>query len=578
MRNSVHLLCGLLMAAAFLWLPAQTSNILITNPTADQVIKGNYNPADYLASTVLNHPDSIIGGLLGSIAPDSLQSYLVRLSEFFNRNTGSDTVSSTTGIGAARRWALGKFQEFSAENENRLLTGYLQFDRTVCGMGQHRNVLGVLPGIDADAEGIIIIEGHMDSRCDGNCDINCAAYGADDNGSGTVLVIELARVLSRYSFNHTIVFMLTTGEEQGLFGADAMANYCFSSNIPVKAVLNNDIVGGIFCGTTASPPGCPGAGDIDSLNVRIYSAGGYNSPHKQLARYVKLEYKEELLSQINVPMAINIMSGEDRTGRGGDHIPFRQRGFSAIRFTSANEHGNGNPSTPGYMDRQHTSEDSIGIDLDNDGNLDSFYVDFNYLARNALINANAAGLIGIGPETPTFSAVPAAGGIEVNIASAIPYPAYRVAIRQTNNDWDTVYTLTGPLDTLLGLTQGTTIILSVAAVDSNGIESLFSNEDNLTLTGIDGAHPSGVSLLPNRPNPFDEQTIITVRREDFVQFEEAFIRISDIKGREVERIPMTLEADINEVYFYHGFHARGVYFYSLVIDGRILETRRMVME
>ena len=127
-------------------LSAQT-NILNTNSRADEVLKGNYNALDYLPSTVT--PLAEIPGLLqDQVSPDSLKKYLEVLSTFQNRNTGSDTVSQTTGIGAARRWVYQKFQEFSSRNENRLLTAYLQFDQDICGMGQHRNIFTVLPGTD----------------------------------------------------------------------------------------------------------------------------------------------------------------------------------------------------------------------------------------------------------------------------------------------------------------------------------------------------------------------------------------------------------------------------------------------
>ena len=105
-----------------------------------------------------------------------------------------------------------------------------------------------------------------------------------------------------------------------------------------------------------------------------------------------MQYEEELLAHVEVPHLVTIMTAEDRTGRGGDHIPFRSAGYPAMRFTSANEHGDAS-NGPNYDDRQHTSDDILGLDTDNDGQLDSFFVDFNYLARNAVINANAATMI-----------------------------------------------------------------------------------------------------------------------------------------------------------------------------------------
>jgi hypothetical protein len=140
----------------------------------------------------------------------------------------------------------------------------------------------------------------------------------EDNGSGTALVIELARVMSQFTFDKTIVFMTTTGEEQGLHGAEAVAFYCKFDEplIDVKAVLNNDVIGGIICGATSSEPSCPGENLIDSTQVRLFSRGNFDSPHKSLSRYIKLQYQQELLPYVQVPMLLTLMSAEDRTGRG----------------------------------------------------------------------------------------------------------------------------------------------------------------------------------------------------------------------------------------------------------------------
>jgi hypothetical protein len=379
---------------------------------------------------------------------------LEKLGSFQNRNSGSDTISSIKGIGAARRWVYEKFQQFSTVNNNRLLPSYLQFDLSICSIGQHRNVFAVLPGIDTTDHSIIIIESHLDSRCEGLCDTSCLAQGVDDNGSGTALVIELARVMSVYSFNHTIVFLTNIAEEQGLYGAEAFADYVQEKGIGVKAVLNNDIVGGVLCGHTSSPPSCSPFGDIDSTQIRLFSYGGFNSLHKGLVRFIKLEYKEELLPLVSVPMTISLMTGEDREGRGGDHIPFRQHGYLAVRFTSANENGDANVADTGYIDNQHTSRDVLGYDTDLDGLLDSFLVDFNYLARNTAINGNAAAMAAIGPKTPTFALTTGGNQVDVSITADQLYPQYRVGVRSLTYDWS--FHISPPLHHLLLLQCSTT--------------------------------------------------------------------------------------------------------------------------
>lgn len=141
-----------------------------------------------------------------------------------------------------------------------------------------------------------------------------------------------------------------------------------------------------------------------------------------------------------VHTAIRIQSPEDRTGRGGDHQPFRQHIFTAMRFTSANEHGDANVSDTAYHDRQHTTRDTLGIDINNDNVIDSFFVDFNYLSRNAIINGNAAGMAAIGPATPDFNLSVNDSALIIHVTQQTQYNVYRVGVRTLSNDWDSVYT------------------------------------------------------------------------------------------------------------------------------------------
>ncbi len=545
---------------------------------ANQVLLGNYDPSTFLATNILNHPDSISQGINESVSADSLKDYIITLASFQNRNTGSDTVSSTKGIGAARRWVFQKFQQFSAANENRLIPSYLQFDFFSCGVTQHRNIFAVLPGMDTTDKRIIIFEGHMDSRCEGLCDTACVAQGVEDNASGTVLVMELARVMSKYSYNHTLVFLVTIGEEQGLVGADAFSDYVQLNGIPVKVVQNNDIIGGIICGQTSSPPSCPGLNNIDSTNVRLFSFGGFNSAHKQLARFIKLEYKEMLLSSVNVPMTVHVMSPEDRTGRSGDHVPFRQKGYTAMRFTSANEHGDANVTSPTYTDRQHTIRDTLGADTNGDLVVDSFFVDFNYLARNTVINGNAAGMAAIGPKTPDFILTSTGMDLIINVTQQTQYLHYRVGVRTLTNDWDSVYTFTGTLIDTIPVSVAANYIVSIASVDTNGIESLFSQEYYANLLGVDEHNPEShnVTLLQNKPNPFDEATYISVEVNKIPDYKNAFIVITDMAGKVVKKMNIRLHEGINDFLYVHGYGMSGTYHYSLIVDGKSLGTLPMV--
>ena len=372
--------------------------------------------------------------------------------------------------------------------------------------------------------------------------------------------------------------MTTTGEEQGLHGATALARYCFNNKIKVKAVLNNDVIGGVICGKTSSEPSCPGENLIDSTQVRIFSYGGFNSSWKQLARYVKLQYQEELLPLVAVPMDITIMTLEDRIGRGGDHIPFRRNGFASVRFTSAHEHGNVNVNDPNYEDRQHTSDDILGVDTNNDGKVDSFFVDFNYLARNAVINATGATTIAHSPSTPNLSLTAFHGRrLVVQITDETQYSTYRVAVRSQTNDWDTVYTTKQLLDTFYP-TDEAAYMVSVASVDDHGIESLFSREVMYNATDVAALQSkySGLQLLQNKPNPFDMATTIGVLNQGALNYEKAEIEIRDIQGKLVKVIPISLDKKINEVTFSHGYGNMGTYVYTLMVDGKPVDSKQMI--
>lgn len=577
MKSLTHLviLCVLITPD----ISAQLSTFL-TNPVMFDILKGNYDPDDYLPAFPVDDPYFISENLVNRISPDSMKATLLTLRTFHNRNTGSDTMAVDKGIGAARKWVLAQFDRYSTNQTGRLVTGYLQFDQDVCGMERHKNVLAVLPGRDGSDPSCIIIEAHLDSRCADNCDINCLAEGMEDNGSGVALVLELARVMSSYVYDHTIVFMTVTGEEQGLVGSNAFADYAAAQLIPIKAVLNNDIVGGIICGETSSPPSCPGLNHIDSTQVRLFSFGGFNSAHKALNRFIKLEYQEMIRPLAPVPMMLTIMSAEDRTGRGSDHIPFRENGYSAIRFTSANEHGNADVSDPDYHDRQHTSEDILGLDTDGDEVIDTFFVDFNYLARNATINGNSAAMAALGPDRPSIKTFGQDGDyLYIEIEDSLDLNHYVVGLRVNTNDFDTLYYITGSKSGVFELpSRQLNIFVSAASIDNRGIESLFSDEVLARLTGTheETANANGIELLQNRPNPFDESTIISFLVHGPASNHSARIVITDLNGHMIKEIAVEVKEGMNEVLYHHGYNMVGTFLYSLYIDDQMIATKKMV--
>lgn len=551
------------------------SQIKVTNLTADEILKGNYNPTDYNLANTNFTPEELPVLIQNSISPDSLKAYITKLSQFGTRNSGSDTTSATQGIGAARKYILQKFQQFQTQSNNRLQPGYLRFTNVICNQWTHKNVIAVLPGTDVSNHEVILIEGHMDSRCDVSCDVNCKAEGVEDNATGTALVMELARVMSKYQFNHTILFMATTAEEQGLLGADAMSDYIQKENIPLKAVFNNDVIGGIICGETSSPPSCPGLNDVDSLNTRIFSFGGFNAPSKSLARYAKLQYKESIPNS-GIKLSLHIMTNEDRVGRGGDHIPFRQKGYPAIRFTSANEHGDAS-NGPNYTDRQHTEDDILGVDTDGDNVVDSFFVDFNYLKRNSVINATAAANCANAPITPSFKIDSLDQDLmRVTITSPEDFPAYRIGLRTTTNDWDSVYTSTSK-SIEIAINDSNAYYVSVANVNEYDIESLFSEEQLLVLTKVSekSSIKSGIEIWQNKPNPFDESTIIPVFASDEHEGKKALLQITDLNGNVVFAEEQTLKAGLNEWPYHHGFGALGTFVYSVYVNNQLVGAKKM---
>lgn len=554
------------------------TNIKTFDSRSIEVLTGNYDPSDYNSNSADLSPEEMVAFIQNQINPDSLKQYLFDLSRYNTRNSGADTLSATTGMGAARTYIYEKFRQFDNRYPDRLIVDYLQFDQEICGMNRHKNVLAIRPGKDPNG-GMIILEAHMDSRCADVCDVTCEAQGMEDNGSGTALIMELVRVFAQLELDRTLVLMTTTAEEQGLLGASAFVEYAERNNFDIKAVLNNDIVGGIYCGETSSQPSCPGLDHVDSTQVRLFSRGGNNSPFKALARYSKLQYEQMLSPIVKVPMLLTIMSQEDRGGRGGDHIPFREAGFTSIRYTSANEHGDAGIDDE-YHDRQHTSTDRLGVDTDNDGAIDSFFVDFNYLARNSVINATTASMIAMSPDPISISLRQVGTNAEVTIDDPNNLGRYAIATRTISNDFDTVFLDVTENPFLVPIELFNDILrISAAGVNENGVESCFSEEELLITTSnkeVEIEERKVIELLQNRPNPFDEATIISFLAHENVAYEDATTMISTNTGKTIKSIPVEIIKGINEYTFVYGYGTSGTLIYSLLVDGQVVDSKQMI--
>jgi Zn-dependent M28 family amino/carboxypeptidase len=278
-------------------------------------------------------PDAQIQKLLREVSADRMAATVNTLAGFGTRGDYSDPNQKTRGIGAARRWLFEQFHVASARLEVAYETARKDPAEVV-------SVVAVLPGV-AEPQARILVTAHYDSinlKASGPKAAEAAAPGADDDASGTAVVLELARVMSQYRFRKSIVFIAFAGEELGLVGSTAYAARAKAGGQKIEAVFNNDIVGANVIGLTVNDldgsidDSDATAGDTGN-RLRVYSPDKPDSPHRRLARLV-----QETTARYVPEITIEMMSGVDRFGRLGDHIPFQNNGFPAIRFTSASEH------------------------------------------------------------------------------------------------------------------------------------------------------------------------------------------------------------------------------------------------
>ncbi|MBK9270991.1 MAG: M28 family peptidase [Saprospiraceae bacterium] len=578
MKNS-FLIFSFILAGLSLPLIAQT-NFSISDPFCFKLLKGEY-PRDTFASGKSKIGPQTKFLLSQQIQSDSLFQHLESITAFRNRNTISDFPEwPEFGIRGARNKIKNTLIRWNQIPGNTIFPCEFEFDYTMCGKTRHTQLLAILPGSSEIQDEIVLVEAHLDSRCEALCDTSCRAEGADDNGSGSALIMELTRVLSQFEMNRTIVVLWTTGEEQGLGGARAFALFCKQNGIKIKAVFNNDIVGGIECGNTSSPPSCPGPGQLDSTRLRIFSSGTTNSMSKNQARLTKLIIDQTIRNEsIPVPF-IDVMFAEDRTGRGGDHIPFREQGYTSIRFTSSYEHGDGNPSQANYHDRQHTTRDLVGKDLNGDGQFDSLFVDFNYLKRNVFVNAwTVLHAATTKAQALQLSVIPGSGHIKINIENPQGLSRFVYAIRRINSAYfDTVILSDQTHLTVEGLAPSLYYV-TAAGIDEQEWYSMFGNEyqARVTTSTEDNVSQHFIELLQNKPNPFDEFTLIPIIVHQAAKIQAAILEIRDERGLIVHSTSLHLKDGVNEILLNMGnwVEPQGIYFYTLVINGKPFTTRKM---
>lgn len=347
------------------------------------------------SQTTINR-DPEIAQMVSEVSPDSLQSYINTLVAFGTRNTLSTQTDAKRGIGAARNWVLKKFNEF-AKNSGGRLTAFI--DTTTLQPNGKRvdvplvlgNVMATLKGTDPNDNRIFIISGHLDNMRTNVMDRTGDAPGANDDGSGTSAVLECARIMSKHSFPATIIFVAVSGEEQGLLGSTFMADKAKKENWNIEAVLNNDIMGSNNSNETniinntkvrVFSEGIP-AYETEKNIARIRSLGLENdSKSRQIARYVK-EIGERYVDHLEVVMIYR----SDRFLRGGDHTPYLQNGFGAVRITEMNEN----------FTRQHQDvRVENGIQY---GDLPQ-HIDYEYLRKNTAMNLSNLANLAKAPPVP----------------------------------------------------------------------------------------------------------------------------------------------------------------------------------
>jgi hypothetical protein len=402
-----------------------------------------------------------------------------KLVSFGTRHSASDVNDPKRGIGAARRWFQAQLDTISKQCGNCIQTSTIARDFVVPRVPNGINivdVLGIQPGEDPNR--VVIIQGHIDSRVTNEYNNTSDAPGANDDGSGTVLVLEAARILSKEKFKATIIYAALSGEEQGLLGGKLIADTAKERGWKVSAVLNNDIVGNTV-GTDGTrvadkvrlfSEGIEMAAPIDAQLALRASGGENDTPSRALAKRIRAVAR-------TIPGGLQVVAinRPDRFGRSGDHTPFLQDGFpAAVRFTVGVEN---------FAAQHQDLRPGFGDTLDK--------MDFPYLAKVTAINIATARSIAAAPAAPETVALasavadpsqPAFGqaliGTTVTWTPVSGASGYRIYWRSADSagDW-TGHTDIAGATTSEGVVKGVIVddnFLGVAAVGPNGDESLIT--------------------------------------------------------------------------------------------------------
>ncbi|MGA9994620.1 MAG: M28 family metallopeptidase [Pyrinomonadaceae bacterium] len=336
-----------------------------------------------------------IARIVSEIDARNIERTIRKLVSFGTRNTLSAQDNPTRGVGAARDWLYGEFQKAASRSGGRMTvekqTFLQQKAARVPEPTNITNIVATLRGTQPASENrLYVVSGHYDSMCTSPTDANCDAPGANDDASGTAAVLEMARAMAPYKFDATIVFMTVAGEEQGLLGSTYFAEQAKQKSWDIEGMFTNDIVGSSLGGNGVRDPftvrvfseGVQSNETAEEATVRRGVGGENDSTSRQLARFIK-EVGERYVPMMRVQMVYR----RDRYLRGGDHIPFVERGYAAVRFTEPNENYN----------HQHqnvrTENGTVYGDLPE-------FDDFQFIARVARVNAVALASLALAPAKP----------------------------------------------------------------------------------------------------------------------------------------------------------------------------------
>jgi hypothetical protein len=387
-----------------------------------------------------HQPSQELRALLREVDPARIQATVLRLTQFGTRHTASSQTDPVRGIGAATAWVAGQMQAIAATSSGRMTVQQQTFVQPISNRipvpTTITNVIATLQGT-ASPERLYVVTGHLDSRVTDVLDFTSDAPGADDDGSGVAVVLELARIFATRQFAGTLVFATVAGEEQGLYGSTFMATQLKAAGADVQGMFSNDIVGAsqAWDGTRPDPhtvrlfvEGIPTAVTSSQISIMQAVGGENDGLSRQLGRFVQEVAPFDLTG-----MNIRLIWRRDRYLRASDHVSFQGQGYAAARFTEPRENFN----------HEHQNTQVVnGVQL---GDLIQF-VDFDYIARVAKVNGAALWNLATAPGTPKnllihVTAPPNLAGINTTTLTwdANPEPnlaGYEVVMRETTSpDW-----------------------------------------------------------------------------------------------------------------------------------------------